>query len=171
MPTSLQQTNEQRTRFAGYALTVVSVFLGLDRIVQLISPDQAQLTELPSPGWLERVVTASGSLQLLAIVVLGAAFLLMLDSHEESKAMKVAILVTFSFGTFASVLALAGMFGQFFDHNSSHEASRVIEAFLVRLTSLALTLAACMLTWSVVRSLQWSDDNLGDTLIEPDEQQ
>lgn len=170
MSTSFEQTNQQRAQFVGYSLTAVSVLFAIDKITQLLSPDPSvQYSELQtSVSWLHRIVLTSGNIQIWALVLLGAAFLLMLDSDDEPKLMKASIVVTFVLGVAASVLALAGMFGQFFDDSTSSTTTGLLEDFLLRVTSLAPSLAACILTWGVVRSLQWSDDIDDDIAGEPE---
>lgn len=154
MPTALHQSDSQRREFVAYIAVAVAVLFVLIKAIAFILQG-----DLPHRGYLEaesgvslfdRVANLAGNSELLGVALLTAAFLLMLDSESESKAMRFSIFLTSALSAlllFVSVIAIAHSIVSSPDTSTNSE---IAQAVIEYLATMLLAFAAFGLTWPVV---------------------
>jgi hypothetical protein len=165
-----EATNQQRCQFAGFVLAGVALVMGFERVIILTTTDVfSQMDTFQSVSLADRIVQAAGGTEMFGLVLVAAAFLLMLDSDDEPNVMKVAIISTFvlSLGLFA--LSVTGMLFQLFEGDEPLSLSEGLQVVFAQVTPIALSFAAGVLTWDVVRSPQFSSSS-NDVDGNPDQQ-
>jgi uncharacterized membrane protein len=158
------ESDFERREFAAYIATVITVLIAVAELARYFalrsnSTDAAGGSEGAPTGLIPSIAYIAHNNQFLGLILITAAFLLMIDSDEEPLRMKLSLVIVAVLGALLLLACVVGAADQF---TQTLVTSQLIQELIDYVSTGILAFGALALTWPAVRNLRFDDMHVAE---------